>query len=140
MRSSPRGGSCAGAARRIRDAADCSTTRGRSSSSMLSTVRSVDAAPRPHRGHRLRQWRATVSNSDLAAWAAVAAFSFYVTIALTGGGGRALTITFPLGCLLVAAFCYARSPATYVGFVFWTWILTPFLRRVFDLHFGFHPA
>ena len=107
---------------------------------MPSAVRSVDAAPRPHRGHRLRQWRATVSNSDLAAWAAVAAFSFYVTIALTGGGGRSLTITFPLGCLLVAVFCYARSPATYVGFVFWTWILTPFLRRVFDLHFGFHPA
>ncbi|MBW8771292.1 MAG: O-antigen ligase family protein [Gemmatimonadetes bacterium] len=92
------------------------------------------------RGHRLRQWRATVSNSDLAAWAAVAAFSCYVTMALAGGGGRSLTITFPLGCLLVAVFCYARSPATYVGFVFWTWILTPFLRRVFDLHFGFHPA
>ena len=96
-------------------------------------------AHRP-RGHRFRRWRATVSNSDLAAWAAVAAFSFYVTIALIGGGGRSLTITFPLGCLLVAAFCYARSPATYVGFVLWTWILTPFLRRVFDLHFGFHPA
>jgi O-Antigen ligase len=107
---------------------------------MPSAVRSVDVAPRPRRGHRLRQWRATVSNSDLAAWAAVAAFALYVTIALVGGGGRSLTITFPLGCLLVAAFCYARSPATYVGFVFWTWILTPFLRRVFDLHFGFHPA
>src|SRR5881398_3662966 len=106
---------------------------------MASAAPSADVAPR-RRGHRLRQWRATVSNSDLAAWAAVAAFSLYVTIALVGGGGRSLTITFPLGCLLVAAFAYARSPATYVGFVFWTWILTPFLRRVFDLHFGFHPA
>jgi hypothetical protein len=106
--------------------------------------RSVDAggpwrAPR-RRGHRFREWRATVSNSDLAAWAAVAAFSIYVGIALVGGGGRSLTITYPLGCLVVAAFAYARSPATYVGFVCWTWILTPFLRRVFDLHFGFHPA
>jgi len=119
---------------------------------MASAVRSADVEPRrpidtsaPWRahglgGHRLRQWRATVSNSDLAAWAAVAAFSLYVTIALVGGGGRSLTITFPLGFLLVALFSYARSPATYVGFVFWTWLLTPFLRRVFDLHFGFHPA
>jgi O-antigen ligase/polysaccharide polymerase Wzy-like membrane protein len=115
---------------------------------MASAVQPSSVASRPsddasapwRRGHRLRQWRATVSNSDLAAWAAVAAFSFYVGIALVGGGGRSLTITFPLGCLLVAAFAYARSPATYVGFVFWTWLLTPFLRRVFDLHFGFHPA
>src|SRR4051812_35523138 len=107
---------------------------------MASAAPSVDDLPRRRRGHRLRQWRATVSNSDLAAWAAVGAFSIYVAIALVGGGGRALTITFPLGCLIVALFSYARSPATYVGFVFWTWILTPFLRRVFDLHFGFHPA
>ena len=97
-------------------------------------------APRRRRGHRLRQWRATVSNNDLAAWSAVAAFSLYVTIAILGGGGRALTLTYPLGCLLVAGFAYMRSPATYVGFVFWTWMLTPFLRRVFDLRFGYHPA
>lgn len=98
------------------------------------------APRRRRRGQRFRQWRATVSNSDLAAWAAVAAFSLYVAIALAGGGGRALTVTFPMGCLAVALFSYARSPATYIGFVFWTWILTPFLRRVFDLQYGFHPA
>ena len=92
------------------------------------------------RRQRLRAWRATVSNNDLAAWAAVATFSLYVAIALAGGGGRALTLTFPLGCLLVAVFAYVRSPATYVSFVFWTWLLTPFLRRVFDLRFGYHPA
>src|SRR5438128_2667145 len=107
---------------------------------MAKEAPSADAAPRRRRGHRLRQWRATVSNSDLAAWAAVAAFSIYVTIAIAGGGGRALTLTFPMGCVAVALFAYARSPATYVGFVFWSWILTPFLRRVFDLHYGFHPA
>lgn len=97
-------------------------------------------APHRRRGHRLRRWRATVSNNDLAAWSAVATFSLYVTIAILGGGGRALTLTFPLGCLLVAGFAYVRSPATYVSFVFWTWLLTPFLRRVFDLRFGYHPA
>ena len=89
---------------------------------------------------RLRRWRATVGNDDLAAWAAVAALTLYVTIALAGGGGRTLTVTYPLGCVVVALFAYVRSPATYVGFVFWSWLLTPFLRRVFDLRFGYHPA
>jgi hypothetical protein len=70
----------------------------------------------------------------------VAAFSIYVAIALAGGGGRALTLTFPMGCVIVALFAYVRSPATYIGFVLWTWLMTPFLRRVFDLEFGFHPA
>jgi hypothetical protein len=96
--------------------------------------------PRTRRGHRLRRWRSTVSNDDLAAWSAVAALTLYVTLAVAGGGGRTLTVTYPLGCLIVALFAYVRSPATYVGFVFWSWILTPFLRRVFDLRFGYHPA
>ena len=95
---------------------------------------------RRRRSSRLRRWRESVSNSDLAAWAAVAAFSLYVAIALAGGGGRALTLTFPMGCVAVALFAYVRSPATYIGFVFWCWLATPFLRRVFDLQFGFHPA
>ena len=94
----------------------------------------------PSAEHRLRRWRAAVGNDDLAAWSAVAALTLYVTIALAGGGGRALTVTYPLGCVVVALFAYVRSPATYVGFVFWSWLLTPFLRRVFDLRFGYHPA
>ena len=96
--------------------------------------------PRRRRGQRLRQWRATVSNDDLAAWSAVATLTLYVTIAIAGGGGKTLTFTYPMGCLAVALFAYVRSPATYVGFVFWCWLLTPFLRRVFDLRFGYHPA
>ncbi|MFL5617290.1 MAG: O-antigen ligase family protein [Gemmatimonadaceae bacterium] len=90
-------------------------------------------APRP-------RWRLAIGSGDLAAWSAVAALTLYVTIAVAGGGGRTLTVTYPLGCVVVALFAYVRSPATYVGFVFWSWLLTPFLRRVFDLRFGYHPA
>ena len=98
------------------------------------------APDRPRPSDRLRQWRTTVSNDDLAAWSVAGAFSLYVALTLAGGGGRALMLTFPAGCLLVALFAYVRSPATYVGFVFWVWLLTPFIRRVFDLRFGYHPA
>ena len=79
-------------------------------------------------------------SSDAAAWFAAGAFGLYVALALAGAGGRALIITFPLGCLLVGLFAYVRSPATYLAFVWWAWLLTPFVRRVFDLRYGFHPT
>jgi hypothetical protein len=98
------------------------------------------AAPSADAAALRPRWRSAISNDDLAAWSAVAALTLYVAIAVAGGGGRTLTVTYPLGCVVVALFAYVRSPATYVGFVFWSWLLTPFLRRVFDLRFGYHPA
>lgn len=47
---------------------------------------------------------------------------------------------YPAGCLLIALITYVRSPATYVAFTWWVWLLTPLLRRVFDLRYGFHPT
>ncbi len=77
---------------------------------------------------------------DPAALFVAIAFALYTAIALWGAGGRVLTIAYPAGCLVVALLAYARDPATYVGFVWWTWLLTPFVRRLFDLHYGFHPT
>ena len=80
------------------------------------------------------------NTKDASAQIAVAAFAVYVGLALAGGGGRALSFTYPAGCLVVALFTYARSPSTYFAFTWWTWLLTPFIRRVFDLQYGFHPT
>jgi hypothetical protein len=99
----------------------CATTPTSACSSMENAAPSADPIAR-----RLSRWRSTVGGDDLAAWSAVAALTLYVTIALAGGGGRTLTVTYPLGCLVVALFAYVRSPATYVGFVFWCWLLSPF--------------
>lgn len=71
---------------------------------------------------------------------AIAAFGLYVAIALGGGGGRALAYTFPAGCFLIALFAYLRDPVLYFHFTWWTWLLTPFLRRLFDLRYGYHPT
>jgi hypothetical protein len=68
------------------------------------------------------------------------AFTFYVGVSLYGVAGRLLSITFPLGCLLVAGLCFFRSPRTYLGFTLWLYLLTPFARRVYDLHYGFHAT
>ena len=77
---------------------------------------------------------------DAASLFAIGALTLYVLVALAGAGGRALVLTFPLGCLLVGLLTYARSPTMYVAFTFWVWLLTPFIRRVFDLKYGFHPT
>lgn len=77
---------------------------------------------------------------DPAALFSVLALACYVIIGLSGAGGRALTITFPVGCVVVAVFTYVRSPPTYLAFTWWTWLLTPLIRRLFDLRYGFHAA
>ena len=78
--------------------------------------------------------------SDAAVWFAVATLTLYTLVALSGAGGRALAFTFPAGCLFVALLAYVRSPLVYVSFTWWVWLLTPFIRRVFDLRYGYHPT
>ena len=77
---------------------------------------------------------------DPAALISVFALAGYVALALAGAGGRALSVTFPAGCLIVALFTYVRSPPTYLAFTWWTWLLTPLIRRLFDLRYGYHAA
>ncbi|HEX9484776.1 MAG TPA: O-antigen ligase family protein [Gemmatimonadaceae bacterium] len=87
------------------------------------TAVQIDAAPR-----------------DAASMVALVVFAAYVAISLAGVGGRLLTVTYPAACLLVGLLTYVRSRTSYLAFVWWLWLLTPFVRRVFDLHYGFHPT
>jgi hypothetical protein len=66
------------------------------------------------------------------ALAAVACLIVFVGVSLLGGAAGTLRYTFPLAALGVGAFLYALYPGVYVGFVFWLWFLTPFLRRLVD--------
>jgi len=96
------------------------------------------ALPAPGTGARRAAPR--VGSYDAVGLLAVAAFVAYILLALAGGGGRTLSYAYPVGCLVVAIVAYARSPATYLAFTWWTWMLTPLLRRMFDLRYGFHPT
>src|SRR5258708_32832721 len=87
------------------------------------TAVQIDAAPR-----------------DAASMVALVVFAAYVAISLAGVGGRLLTVTYPAACLLVGLLTYARSRTSYLALVWGLWLLTPFVRRVFDLHYGFHPT
>ncbi|NNF57478.1 MAG: glucose-6-phosphate isomerase, partial [Rhodothermaceae bacterium] len=43
-----------------------------------------------------------------------------------------LQIAYPAAALLVAALLYASAPAYYLGFAWWIWFVTPFVRRLVD--------
>ena len=77
---------------------------------------------------------------DASTLLAIGAFALYVAAALLGVGGRTLTFAYPAGCFLIALIAYVRSPGTYIALTWWLWLLTPCVRRVFDLRYGFHST
>ncbi len=66
------------------------------------------------------------------AWTAILMLVFFTTLIIFGGGGRILNIAFPTMSLGVGAFLYFRFPILYIGFTWWIWFLTPFIRRIVD--------
>jgi hypothetical protein len=50
--------------------------------------------------------------------------------------GIVLTVVFPILATSVGLWLYFRSPARYVGFVWWLWFLSPEVRRLADWSIG----
>ena len=48
-----------------------------------------------------------------------------------------LNLAYPAAGLFIAGMLYAARPALYVGFVWWIWFITPFIRRVIDYQIGY---
>lgn len=72
-----------------------------------------------------------------AAWMAILGLLLITTLCLVAGLGKVLNIIFPAGALAVGIFLYLRYPILYVGFTWWVFFLTPFIRRVSDFRSGF---
>ncbi|MEG4026029.1 MULTISPECIES: O-antigen ligase domain-containing protein [unclassified Microcoleus] len=72
-----------------------------------------------------------------AAWMAILGLLLIITLCLVAGLGKVLNIIFPAGCLGVGLFLYLRYPILYIGFTWWVFFLTPFIRRVSDFRSGF---
>ena len=47
---------------------------------------------------------------------------------------------YPALAFCVAVFLFTRSRTFYIGFVFWLWFISPFLRRIVDYRAGFIPT
>ncbi|MEM8828051.1 MAG: O-antigen ligase domain-containing protein [Cyanobacteria bacterium P01_G01_bin.19] len=67
------------------------------------------------------------------AWTAIAGIIFLGAISCISPLGRFITILFPLASLLVGFFLYNSYPILYLGFTWWLWFLTPFVRRLADI-------
>src|ERR1700739_4443564 len=57
-------------------------------------------------------------------------------LCIVGNQAGLLRFVFPLLSVVVGALLLWRSKPLYVGFVFWLWFLTPFLRRMADFQGG----
>jgi hypothetical protein len=61
------------------------------------------------------------------------AFLWLVTALLIGAHqGTVLTLAFPVLATFTGLWLYFRSPARYVGFMWWLWFLSPEVRRLAD--------
>jgi hypothetical protein len=67
-------------------------------------------------------------------------FAMTVIVLLSGAGGRASNLAYVGISVLCGVILYARSPTGYVSFSLWLWFITPFVRRVLDMHHGWSPA
>ena len=67
-------------------------------------------------------------------------FAAVVLVLLAGFGGRLANFIYLFAAVLAGTVLYVRSPTGYVGFTLWLWFVTPFVRRVIDMHHGWSPA
>ena len=70
----------------------------------------------------------------------VALFIVVTLVLLAGVGGRLASIVYLLAAIVTGLVLIFRRPATYASFALWLWFVTPFVRRVLDLHHGWSPT
>ncbi|TKC85866.1 glucose-6-phosphate isomerase [Trinickia terrae] len=69
-------------------------------------------------------------------WAAQAILWFITLVLIAAHQGTVLTLAFPVLATATGIWLYFKSPARYVGFMWWTWFLSPEVRRLADFAKG----
>ncbi|MDJ0574094.1 MAG: O-antigen ligase family protein [Xenococcaceae cyanobacterium MO_234.B1] len=67
------------------------------------------------------------------AWTAIIGIVLLGLIGVIPPLGRFVTLIFPVASLAVGFFLYSSYPILYLGFTWWLWFLTPFVRRLADV-------
>lgn len=70
------------------------------------------------------------------AWLPILAIVSFTAVGLLAKQGAIVRWGYPAGSFLVAAWLFVRYPALYLGFTWWVWFLSPFVRRVADSQAG----
>jgi hypothetical protein len=69
-------------------------------------------------------------------WAAQAGLWFITLVLIAAHQGTVLTLAFPVLATMTGLWLYFKSPARYVGFMWWLWFLSPEVRRLADFAKG----
>lgn len=69
-------------------------------------------------------------------WLVILALIGFTALGMLAHIGSILRLAYPVGCFAVGAFLYLRHSTLYLGFTWWIWFLSPWVRRVIDLHSG----
>ena len=71
------------------------------------------------------------------AWTAIIGIIVLALMGALPGMGKVVTLFFPIASLGVGFFLFSRYPILYLGYTWWLWFLTPFVRRLADMSGGF---
>lgn len=70
------------------------------------------------------------------AWMAILALVVFSALCIIVHAGNILRLAFPISTFVVGVFLYLRYPILYLGFTWWMWFLTPWVRRLIDYQSG----
>lgn len=69
-------------------------------------------------------------------WLLIGCLIGFTALCLAANAASILRVAFPAGSLVVGALLFFRYPLFYIGFSWWLWFLTPFVRRLIDWEVG----
>lgn len=79
----------------------------------------------------------TKSAGEKQAKMAIWLFSSLTGLFLLVGAGKVLVFVFPASAFAVGLFVYFRAPLLYIGFAWWLFFLSNFIRRLIDYQAGY---
>ncbi|MBS7538482.1 O-antigen ligase family protein [Ancylobacter lacus] len=65
-------------------------------------------------------------------------FAAFVLVSCFGGMSAVINLAFSPIALVLGLYLFFTCQPQYLAFSMWLWMLTPFVRRVVDLHTGYH--
>lgn len=71
------------------------------------------------------------------AWIAILGLVIFSALCILVHAGGILRFAFPVCSFVIGVFLYWRYPLLYLGFTWWLWFLTPWVRRLVDYQSGF---
>jgi hypothetical protein len=73
------------------------------------------------------------------AWTAILGFVLFTALGIIAGAGSIIRLVYPVGAFAVGVLLYLRYPVLYIGFTWWLWFVTAFVRRLIDYRSGWDP-